>query len=274
VAAIAVKTPAWRRHLPPALLAAAALAMAVALARPEATIAVAVERASVILVTDKSGSMAADDVSPTRLEAARNAAESFLDRVPDSLLVGFVAYASTPEAAVEPTVDHDAISRTLAELSPAGGTATGDALNVALDRLEARKEDGRVPPSAIVLLSDGKTTEGADPLSAAQRAGRLRVPVYTVALGTPDGVVPGGPFGQPIPVPPDPATLRAIATTSGGRSFEVEDAGELDRVYEDLGSQIGTRKEQREVSAAFAAAGLLLLLGGVGTGLRWRGRLP
>jgi len=275
VVAITASTSAWRRRLPGLLLAAAALALAVALARPHATIAVPVEQASVMLVTDKSGSMSATDVAPTRLEAARGAAERFLDRVPDELLVGFVSYASETEQAVAPTLDHDAIRSSLALLRAEGGTATGDALSAALDRLEARRDDdGRLPPAAVVLLSDGKTTEGTNPLEAAARARRLGVPVYTVALGTPDGVVEGGPFGEPIPVPPDPETLRAIAQRSGGQAFEVEDARELDRVYERLGSRIGTRQERREVSAAFAGAGLLLLLGGVGTGARWRGRLP
>ncbi len=274
LAAVGSTASAWRRRVPPALLALAAVAMAVALARPEATVAVPVEQASVVLVTDKSGSMSATDVAPSRLEAARSAASRFLERVPDELLVGFVSYATAPEAAVEPTTDREAVRATLAALSADGGTATGDALDVALDRLEARKgRDGRVPPSAIVLLSDGKTTQGGDPLEAADRARALGVPVFTVALGTPEGVLPGGPLGRPIPVPPDPETLRQIAQRSGGQAFQVEDAGELDAVYENLGSRIGTREERREVSAAFAAAGLLLLLGGVGAGLRWRSRL-
>jgi Ca-activated chloride channel family protein len=275
VAAVTGKTSAWRRRLPPALLALAACALAIALARPEATIAVPVEQASVVLVTDKSGSMSATDVAPSRLEAARRAAESFLDEVPDELLVGFVGYATSTESVLEPTRDRDAVRATLGALQADGGTATGDALGAALDRLEARKgRSGRVAPAAIVLLSDGKTTQGGDPLEAAARARQLGVPVYTVALGTPDGVLPNGPMGQAVPVPPDPETLRAIAERSGGQAFEVEDAGELEGIYERLGSQIGTREEQREISAGFAAAGLLLLLGGVGAGLRWRGRLP
>jgi Ca-activated chloride channel homolog len=229
----------------------------------------------VVLVTDGSGSMAADDVSPSRLAAAQRAAERFLDRVPEELLVGFVTYSSQVDAVIEPTAEHDLVGAAIDTLRAEGGTATGDALSAALDRLEARKgDDGRRAPAAIVLLSDGKTTEGSDPLAAARRAGQLDIPVYTVALGTPDGVVSGGPFRPPIPVPPDPQTLREIAERSGGRAFEVEDAAELDRVYERLGSRIGTRRERREVSAAFAGAGLLLLLGGLGTGLRWRGRLP
>ena len=265
--------PAWRRRVPPALLACAALLLAVALARPQASVAVAVERASVMLVTDESGSMSATDVAPSRLDAAQQAARSFMDRVPDKLLVGFVGYSSAIQTQLEPTVEHDTIKSAIDGLRADGGTATGDALTAALDRLEARRgKDGRTAPAAIVLLSDGKTTDGTDPLTAARRAARLRIPISTVALGTPDGVV-AGPMGQPVPVPPDPATLRQIAEQSGGRAFETGDAGELDQVYEQLGSRIGTRKEQREVSAGFAAGGLLLLLGGLGTGLRWRGRI-
>jgi Ca-activated chloride channel family protein len=269
------QAPAWRRRVPPALLALAALALAVAMARPHTTVDVPVEQASVVLVTDQSGSMAADDVDPTRLAAAQGAADRFLDSVPDELLVGFVSYSTQVDGTLEPTEDHDTVSAAIASLRPEGGTATGDALSAALDRLEARRgRDGELAPAAIVLLSDGKTTEGSDPVIAARRAGRLGIPISTVALGTADGEVSGGPFRPPISVPPDPQTLREIADESGGQAFEVEDAAELDRIYETLGSRIGTKREQREISAAFAGAGLLLLLGGLGAGLRWRGRLP
>ena len=267
--------PRWRRRVPPALVALAALALAVAMARPQTTVAVPVERASVVLVTDQSGSMAADDVDPTRLGAAQGAAYRFLERVPEELLVGFVSYSTQVDSALEPTSEHATIRAAIGSLRAEGGTATGDALSIALDRLEARRgDDGEIAPAAIVLLSDGKTTEGSDPLTAARRAGRLGLPVYTVALGTPDGIVSGGAFRPPIPVPPDPETLREIAESSDGQAFEVEDAAELDRVYERLGSRIGTEREPREVSAAFAGAGLLLLFAGLATGLRWRGRLP
>ncbi len=265
--------PAWRRRLAPALLGLAGVALAVALARPQATVAVPVERASVMLVTDGSGSMRATDVAPSRLEAARGAARSFLDRVPDGLLVGSVTYASGVTGTVEPTAEHDEVRAAVDGLAADGGTATGDALTAALDRLEGRRgSDGRRAPAAVVLLSDGKTTEGSDPVRAADRARRLGIPVFTVALGTPGGTVPG-PLGQAIPVPPDPETLRTVAERSGGRAFTVDDAGALDRVYEDLGSRIGTREEQREVSALFAGGGLLMLAGGLGAGLWRRGRL-
>jgi len=154
---------------------------------------------------------------------------------------------------------------------PDGGTATGEALASALRTLGKRGKDS--PPAAVVLLSDGATTAGRDPLGVAREARAARVPVFTVALGTTDGMVET-PDGRVLPVPPDPEALREIARLSGGRAFTAEDANALDSVYEQLGSRIGTRPERREISAGFAAAGLLLLAGALGTSLRWRGRLP
>jgi Ca-activated chloride channel homolog len=273
-ASVAGRQPKLRRVLPAALLAAAAATLAVALAKPQATMAVPVEKASVMLVTDESGSMAATDVDPSRLAAARSAAETFLGRVPDKLLVGFVGFSTQTNAVVEPTVDHAQVAAALQSLQADGGTATGDALDAALDRLAARRgTDGKRAPAAVILLSDGQRTQGSDPLAAAQRAKQLGIPVSTVALGTADGTVPG-PMGQAIPVPPDPATLREISSITGGTFTETASAGELDNVYKKLGSKIGTKHVKQEVSSSFAAAGLLLLLGGLGTGLRWRGRLP
>jgi Ca-activated chloride channel family protein len=273
-ATVAGGGPKLRRVLPPALLAAAAATLAVALAKPQTTVAVPVEKASVMLVTDESGSMSADDVDPTRLAAARSAAETFLDRVPDRLLVGFVGFSSQTNAVVEPTLDRDQVRAALRDLRPDGATATGDALDAALDRLEARRgKDGKRAPAAVILLSDGKRTEGGDPIAAAQRARRLGIPVSTVALGTEAGTVLS-PIGEPVPVPPDPATLREISRITGGTFTQAADAGRLDDVYKQLGSKVGTRRVEREVTSGFAAAGLILLLGGLGTGLRWRGRLP
>ena len=274
LAGVVRAAPAWQRHLPAAFIVAAIAALAVAMARPERTVAVPVEKASVVLVMDGSGSMSAVDVSPSRLEAAQRAAGSFMDRVPETLLVGYVGYSSAPEIVEEPTLEHDRIRLAIASLIADGATATGDALTSALDRLEARKgKDGQTAPAAIILLSDGKTTEGSDPLVAARRAARLKIPVYTDALGTEDGTVSGGPFSPPIPVPPDPETLREISRISGGAAFEVADAEQLDRIYERLGSRIGTKRERREITSGFAGAGLVLLLAGLATGLRRRSRL-
>jgi Ca-activated chloride channel family protein len=275
LAAVLPRTSGWRRRVPPMLLALAAAALVFALARPQATVAEPVERASVMLVMDTSRSMLADDVDPSRLEAARSAALRFLERVPERLQVGLVAFSTAPHTSIPPTTERDEVRYTLSVMGADGGTATGDAIVSAVHRLQSvRGEDNRRAPSAIVLLSDGKATDGVDPVGAARQAGRLKIPIYTVALGTPSGVVSGGPFRPPISVPPDPKTLREMAAASGGQAFEVEDAAELDRVYERLGSQVGVKRKRREVSSAFAGAGLVLLLLAAATGTRWRGRLP
>ena len=268
--AVLPRTPRWRRAVPTALLCLALAGLVTALARPEATVAVPVEKASVVLVTDTSGSMNATDVSPTRLAAAQRAAERFLGRVPKSLQVGLVAYADGPHTVVRPTQDRAEVKNTLQALQAEGGTATGDALASALQALGPRGK--KAPPAAIVLLSDGASQSGQDPNTVAQQARAAGVPIYTVALGTPDGVVQA-PDGQLLQVPPDPEALQQIAQTSGGRAFTAQDADALDSVYETLGSRIGTKKEKREISAGFAAAGLLLLGGALFTSLRWRGRV-
>ena len=265
LAAVMPKSSKIRRNVPPALLLTALAAMTVALARPEATIAVPVEKASVMLVTDTSGSMNATDVSPTRLAAAQAAATSFLDKVPDRLQVGLVAFADGPHTVLRPTQDRAQIKSTIAALAADGGTATGDALDSALTALADEK------PAAIVLLSDGASKTGTDPAEVAQKARAAKIPIYTVALGTPDGTVDAG--GQLLTVPPDPEALKQVADISGGKAFTAEDSDALDEVYKTLGSRIGTRKEKKEVSAGFAAIGLLMLGGAAFTTLRWRGRL-
>ena len=260
-----------RRIVPTALLCLALAGLALALARPEATIAVPNERASVILVTDTSGSMNATDVDPSRMAAAKVAGERFLEEVPEQLRVGLVAYAEGTHTLLRPTADHDQVRATLDGLRADGGTATGDALAGALDALGPRGEDR--PPAAVVLISDGATTSGRDPVEVAREARAAGVPVSTVALGTPEGTLEL-PDGRSRQVPPDPRSLQAIAETSGGRAFTAEDAGALEEVYEDLGSKIGTREETREITAGFAGASILLLVGALGTALRWRGSLP
>jgi Ca-activated chloride channel family protein len=268
--AVAGRTGRARRAIPPALLCLALAGLITALARPQATIAVPVEKASVMLVTDTSGSMNATDVAPDRLTAAKAAASRFLDRVPDKLQTGLVAFADGPHTVLRPTQDRVQVSSTLQALRAEGGTATGDALASALTALGTRAKNS--PPAAIVLLSDGASKTGRDPAEVAQQARDANVPIYTVALGTADGVVEAQ--GQILSVPPDPEALAEVARISGGRAFAAEDADALDEVYETLGSRIGTKKSKREVSAGFAAAGLLLLGGAAFTSLRWRGRLP
>jgi Ca-activated chloride channel family protein len=267
--------PAWRRHLPAALALAALAALVLALAKPQKTVAVPVERASIMLVTDHSRSMSATDVSPDRLSAAQRAARTFLNTLPDQVRVGAVAFSDTPDAVQAPTSDHDDARRIVDGQVADGATATGAALEVAIDALKNDKQNGKRPPSAIILLSDGKTTVPPDPVPVARTAGQLKIPIYTVALGTRDATVPNpNPFGTPLLVAPDPETLRQIAQVSGGKAFTAEDSDSLKSIYKTLGSQLGTKTQKKQITASFAIGGLVLLLGAGMTSLRWAGRLP
>jgi Ca-activated chloride channel homolog len=265
------RVPSWRRQAPLALFLAALTAFSVAIARPHATVAVPREQASIVLVTDVSRSMLAEDVQPSRLEAARDAAQRFVDEVPDEARVGAVAFSTEPHTVEAPTDDHSEIASLIDGLAADGGTATGDALEAALKLVDGPAD--RRPPAAIVLLSDGETTTGRDPVEVAREARRLKIPIHTFALGTRDGVI-RSPDGSLIPVPPDPETMRRIAELSGGRSFAVEDAEDLAGLYRELGSRVATKKEKREITAAFAGGGALLLMGAAAFGVRATARLP
>jgi Ca-activated chloride channel family protein len=267
--------PAWRRHLPAALALAALAALVLALAKPQKTVAVPVERASIMLVTDHSRSMSATDVEPDRLSAAQRAARTFLNQLPSQVRVGAVAFSDTPDAVQAPSSDHDDARRIVDGQVADGATATGAALEVAIDALKNDKQNGKRPPSAIILLSDGKTTVPPDPVPIARTAGQLKIPIYTVALGTRDATVPNpNPFGTPLLVAPDPETLRQIAQVSGGKAFTAEDSDSLKSIYKTLGSQLGTKTKKEQITATFAIGGLVLLLGAAFTSLRGAGRLP
>jgi Ca-activated chloride channel family protein len=267
------RVPAWRRHLPAAAALLALGTLIVALARPHASVAVPRERATIMLATDVSISMDATDVEPSRFAAAQSAALDFVEDVPDEIRLGLVSFDQAAHMLATPTRDHDAVRGAIDGLITGPGTATGDALKEAVDaiRRDAAEQDER-PPAAIVLLSDGKTTSGSSPLEAAQEARRAGIPIYAVALGTDEGTVELG--LETIPVPPDRETLRQIAQITRGRYFDAPDAEELSGIYEALGSRLGTEQERREVTAAFAAGALLLLLAGGAMSLRWNGRLP
>jgi Ca-activated chloride channel homolog len=273
-ASVTPDRPGWRRHAPMAVVAAAITLLLVAAARPQTTVAVPVEHASILLMTDVSGSMEAQDVQPSRLVAVRRAATTFVDGVPKQVNVGVMAFNQTPTILQSPTTDRIAVKAALQRLRSSGGTATGNAVRAAVRILTAGP--GKPPPAAIVLLSDGKSTSGVSPVAAAQEAGRRHIPIYTVALGTPTGTItiprPGG-GTETRPVPPDPEMLRQIAAASGGQAYQAADAQRLSQVYERLGSQLGRKNVPRQISSLFAAAALVLLLAGATLTLRWFGRL-
>jgi Ca-activated chloride channel homolog len=264
------------RHLPALFALLALTALGIALGRPERTIAVEQRQGTVMLVHDTSGSMQATDVAPDRLSAARMAAQTLARSLPEEFRLGVVSFNTSAEELLAPTTDRSQAKRAIDDLKVRGGTAMGDGLELGIRaiRTPVTGTDGRpqVLPGAIVLLSDGASTKGSDPLEVAQRAKRYKIPVYTVALGTPDGTLTQD--GKSTPVPPDTATLRTIASQTGGRFFTAPSARELEAVYANLGKGLSKRKEKQEVTAAFAGGALALLLAGLVTGLLRNGRLP
>ena len=272
---VAPESPSWRRHAPMLAVALALAALIFAAARPQRTVAVPVERASIMLASDVSGSMVATDVQPNRLVAIKRAARRFVDEVPDDVNVGILAFNHRPLLLQSPTKDRELAEAAIESLTASGRTAIGDAIAASVGTLR-RPGAGRRTPAAIVLLSDGTSTRGSDPLTAARAAKRQRVPIYTVTLGTDEGTITvprrgGGTVTRRVP--PDPESLARVARASGGQAFTADTASGLSRVYERLGSQLSHRDEKRQVTSAFAGGGLLLLLAGVAMSLRWFGRI-
>jgi Ca-activated chloride channel homolog len=265
------------RHLPALFALLAFAALAVALARPERTVAVEQRQGTVMLVHDTSGSMQATDVKPDRLTAARESASTLVDSLPEEFRLGVISFNTNVEQLSEPTTDRAQVQRVIDGLSVRGGTAMGDGLRMGIEAIRAPVigQNGRPRrlPGAIVLLSDGASTKGEDPRKVAADAKRFKIPIFTIALGTANGTL-RQPDGSMTPVPPDIATLESISRTTGGRFFSAPTARDLEAVYANLGRGLATRKEKREVTAAFAGGALALLLAGLVTGLLRNGRLP
>jgi Ca-activated chloride channel family protein len=297
LAGVAERTPAWRRYLPLSLLLLALTVLCIGVARPNVTLPVPEERATVMLVVDTSGSMRAEDVAPTRLDAAREAIHTFLETAPGALRVGIVSFSDEPQVVVPPTRDRELLEQGADLLTPGFGTAIGDAVVRAVEVGKAvtdeeggepvapttpSEEDGQgqeqpAPLTSILLLSDGAQTRGlVQPLDAAAQAKAANMPVHAIALGTDEGTIEVFRFGelQVIPVPPDRQTLAQMAEATGGRYFDAPDAAELNAVYEELGSNVGRVDKPREATVAFVFGGAALLLAaGVLSGL-WLPRLP
>jgi Ca-activated chloride channel homolog len=292
-----------RRYVPPLFALLAVAGLCVAFARPHAKTLVPSNDATVVLVVDVSGSMQARDVKPTRLAAAQAAVRKFLDRVPKQVKVALIAFAGEPQVAAPPTTDHGVVLQGLDSLDyfgGYGGTAIGDALAAAVDLVKPPQPPGvqtiaytvatpqqKKSPVTILFLSDGHQTRGfLEPLDGAARARAAHIPVFTIALGTPNGVLDrgsipgggggfpggggggfggpgGGGFGRRIPVPPDPATLRAIARTTGGKFFEARSAKAVSSAYENLGSVVAREPGKREVTWWFVGLAAILLVAAV-----------
>jgi Ca-activated chloride channel homolog len=274
LAAIAPKRPGWRRHLPAGLLLASLLALVLSMAQPARQELVARERATIVLAIDVSLSMDATDITPTRFEAAKDAAIDFAGLVPERINLGLVSFAGTASVLVPPTTDRAAVTTAIERLEMAEGTAIGDAVLASLEAIRTLPESlGDEPvPAHVLLLSDGETTVGTPNEVAAGSAREAGVPVTTIAFGTPAGVIEYE--GQLIPVQVNEAELAALADATGGSSFAADTAEELTAVYEDIGSSIGMVAEEREIGMWFTVSAFVLLLAASATALAWSPRLP
>ncbi|MFO7572840.1 MAG: VWA domain-containing protein [Gaiellaceae bacterium] len=268
------RDPGKLRFLPLAVLLIALTAMIVGVARPQATVSVPREEATVVLAIDVSRSMKAADVEPTRLDAARAAAKAFVEELPEKFQVGVVSFATRAAVGVPPTEDRALVFDALDSLAPGEGTAIGDAVALSLElgmppeTTPGAEPAEEPPPRAILLISDGAQDGGiVEPAEAAEQARSQGVPVHAVLLGTPDGVVEEtlqGGFTRVIRVPPSPETLQELTAATGGQLFTALDVEQLRVVHEELGSRLGTREELREISDVFAAgAAGFLALGGL-----------
>jgi Ca-activated chloride channel homolog len=266
----------WGRHIPAALALLALTALLMAMGRPERTVAAPQRQGTVMMVTDTSGSMDATDVSPSRLKAAQAAARALGKKLPEQFRLGLISFNNVAEQLVAPTTDRTQVNAAIDGLKVHGSTAMGDGLELGLRsaRTQIKDTEGRLRrlPAVMVLLSDGKSERGSEPVEVADKAKKLKVPIYTIALGTQSGTLNRG--GKAIPVPPDNVTLRDVAGTTGGRFFAAPSAARLESIYENLGTRFSTRKEKQEVTAAFAGAALVLLLAGGILSLLRTGRIP
>ena len=274
---VAPRRPRWRRHVPMLAFVLALAVLIIAAARPQRSVAKPTTEGAVMLADDISSSMQATDVAPSRLRAARRAAKRFLSEVPSAVQVGLLEFSWTPTVLQSPTGDHALTKAALARVPrTSGGTAVGEAILTAASELRSvPRIGGRLPPGAIVLISDGASNVGVSPLTVARQAAGWHIPIYTVSVGTPSGTIQIKRGSQTVtaPVPVNGAELAEVARLSGGRSFTAADAAGVRAAYDHLAARLGNKQVKEEITASFAGLGLALLLVGSALTLGWFGRL-
>ena len=281
---VAPDRPGWRRHLPALGLIVAAVVATMAFARPVIAGETRESTQLVVLAIDTSISMEAEDVSPSRVDAAREAAGAFLDAVPEGVAVGVVGFDGVARNLISPTTRIDAVRRVIeGSINHSGlgeGTAIGEAVFLGIEAIEASGSETDDEPATsddavgtIVVLSDGETTMGRTNDEAATAARSAGIPVHTIAFGTDAGTIMD-PFEGEVPVPVNEEALAELARQTDGKALTAASVEQLSQVYEDLGRSVTVEKEQVEIGDWFAGAALALLsLAGVGS-LVWFGRLP
>ncbi len=284
---VAPERPGWRRHVPAVVLLTGLVVLVLAVAKPATAVQVPREQATVALAIDVSLSMEADDVSPSRIAAAQEAARNFIELAPEELEIGVVAFSGVAIPVLAPTVDRQVALRAIDQLELGEGTAIGEGIFTSVQLLETRlgeiqedqgedaapeSDEDTVPATAIVVLSDGETTMGRADLEAADAASEAGIPVSTISFGTARGEVVIE--GDVIPVPVNEGALREVASTTGGEFFEAATADELQAILDDLGSRVALEEETREITDWFTGAGLVLTLLASAASLLWFSRMP
>ena len=289
------RLPRLRRRIPAALIVAGLVVLVVGLARPQAVVGVPRIEGTVVLAFDVSGSMAAKDLEPTRIEAAKAAARAFVEKQPPSVLVGVVAFSDSGFSTQVPTRDQSLVVAAINRLRPERGTSIGRGIQESLAAIAAADEDpakgyysnrspgptpqptpvppGVFAPAAIVLLTDGENTAPPDPVAAAQLAADRGVRIHTVGIGTEEGStleVNGFMVHSQL----DAATLQRISDMTGGAFYAAADSTQLAAVYDNLDTRLVVRQEAMEVTSLVAGLGALILIVGAATSLLWLGRAP
>jgi Ca-activated chloride channel family protein len=292
------RKPGRARHIAPILFLVGLTILIISLARPHMEVTLPRIEGTVMLVFDVSGSMAADDLKPSRMEAAKAAAQEFVQRQPSTVQVGVVAFSDGGLAVQAPTGNREAILASIGRLTPQRGTSLGNGILTALQAIasnmgydfrpqEAPREGSdpaptetpiEIPPgtfdsSAIILLSDGENHEAPDPLEMAQLAADLGVRIYTVGIGSAAGTILEV-EGFSVHTRLDEELLRQIAEISGGAYFNVGNEEELQTIYDNLKLQLVAKPEAMEITSLFAGASVLMLLAGGLFSLLWFSRLP
>ncbi len=269
------KQASWKRHIAVVAAVISLAALIVAWAQPRDQVDVPRERATIVLAIDVSRSMEAQDVSPNRLDAAKSAAQGFVDLLPNGFNVSLVAFAGTSSIIVPPTTDRGLVNRAIQNLQLAPSTAIGEGIYSSLDAMALAPPDPKKPndptPGAIVLLSDGYTNIGRPSAQAARDSKKAGFPIYTIAYGTRDGYVISQ--GRREPVPVNPQELAAVARESGGQAYTAGSNTELSDVYKNIARSVGYEKADREVTEFYTGIALVFAviasLGVLSLAARW-----
>jgi Ca-activated chloride channel homolog len=268
LASVMPKRPAWRRHVPPALMLLATLIMVLGLAGPTVRMPDPSRNSVVMLAVDVSPSMMANDVPPNRSEAMKSAVRDFLNAVPDDTQVGLVSFAASANVDVPPTQDHQAVTDALAKIPYQSNTSLSQAVLTALNTVRTAGGSS----AGIVLLSDGASNTGPPPEVAIEAARAAKVPVSTIALGTPTGKVQLA--KGPVDVPLDTRELERLARDTGGLTFTAANEAQLQAIYSNIGESVTPPIVPVDISSWFFLSALIAMVAAAGLSLVWFARMP